>query len=89
MLDRNGWAVNYLGADTPMSELTRTAREISPDLVVLAAVTGEHYHGPAAALTRLTAVAPVALGGPERPKPWRSLRGAVCSPGIRLPRPRQ
>jgi hypothetical protein len=64
MLDRNGWAVNYLGADTPMSELTRTAREISPDLVVLAAVTGERYHGPTAALTRLAAVAPVALAGP-------------------------
>jgi len=63
VLHRNGWRVNYLGADTPMEELTRTAQETSPDLVVLAAVNDERYHGPAAALARLAAVAPVALAG--------------------------
>lgn len=63
VLHRNGWRVNYLGADTPMDELTRTAQETSTDLVVLAAVNDGRYHGLAAAFASLTAVAPVALAG--------------------------
>jgi DNA-binding transcriptional MerR regulator len=64
VLHRNGWRVNYLGADTPMDEVTRTAQETSPDLVVLSAVDGGRYHGQAAALARLASVVPVALAGP-------------------------
>lgn len=63
VLHRNGWRVNYLGADTPMSELARTAQETGPDLVVLAAVNVERYHGLGAELARLAAAAQVAVAG--------------------------
>jgi methanogenic corrinoid protein MtbC1 len=37
VLNRAGWQIVYLGADTPVAELTRTADVRQPDLVVLAA----------------------------------------------------
>lgn len=63
VLHRNGWRVHYLGADTPMSELTQAARELRPDLAVLAAVTPEKYDRHAAGLARLAATVPVGLAG--------------------------
>jgi MerR family transcriptional regulator, light-induced transcriptional regulator len=63
VLHRNGWRVQYLGTDTPMSELTQAARELHPDLAVLAAVTPARYDRHAAGLTRLAATVPVGLAG--------------------------
>ena len=45
VLHRNGWRISYLGANTPLEDLTRTAAELQPDLVVLAAVTAERFNG--------------------------------------------
>src|SRR5512144_3283737 len=33
-LHRTGWRVRYLGADTPLADLTRMAADLRPDLVV-------------------------------------------------------
>jgi DNA-binding transcriptional MerR regulator/methylmalonyl-CoA mutase cobalamin-binding subunit len=62
-LHRNGWRVNYLGPDTPLGDLAQAAREISPDAVVLSAVTPSRCQEHIAALTRLAAIAPLALAG--------------------------
>ena len=63
VLHRNGWRIYYLGANTPLEDLTRTAAELQPELVVLAAVTAGRFNGMDAHLSRLTRIAPLALGG--------------------------
>ena len=62
-LNRNGWRIGYLGADTPLDELINTAVEVSADLVVLAATTPDRFVGLSADLTRLAGTAPLALAG--------------------------
>jgi DNA-binding transcriptional MerR regulator len=63
MLHRNGWRVQYLGADTPIDDLTQAVREIRPALVVLAAVTAERYRPHTADLARLADATPLGLAG--------------------------
>jgi len=62
-LNRNGWRVGYLGADTPLEELINTAVDTSADLVVLAAATPERFAGLTEDLTRLASIVPLALAG--------------------------
>jgi DNA-binding transcriptional MerR regulator len=40
-LNRRGWRIDYLGANTPVDELTRAAQARQPDLVVLATTRPE------------------------------------------------
>jgi DNA-binding transcriptional MerR regulator len=63
VLHRNGWRVHYLGTETPVSELLQAARELRPDLAVLAAVSPDRYDRHAAGLTRLAATVPLGLAG--------------------------
>jgi DNA-binding transcriptional MerR regulator len=63
VLNRNGWRISYLGADTPMDDLIETARATRPDLVVVTATTGTRFDGTTADLSRLAVIAPLALGG--------------------------
>jgi MerR family transcriptional regulator, light-induced transcriptional regulator len=63
MLHRNGWRVDYIGADTPVRDLARTAAETRPALAVLAATTPDRFAGLTADLTALAAVVPLALAG--------------------------
>ena len=62
-LNRNGWRVGYLGADTPLEELINTAVDTSADLVVLAATTPERFAGLTEDLSRLANIVPLALAG--------------------------
>jgi MerR family transcriptional regulator, light-induced transcriptional regulator len=62
-LNRNGWRIDYLGADTPLDDLINAAADTSADLVVLAAATPERFNGLAADLSRLASVVPLALAG--------------------------
>jgi DNA-binding transcriptional MerR regulator len=62
-LNRNGWRIGYLGADTPIDDLIRTTADIGPDLVVLAATTPERFDGTARGLSRLARATRLALGG--------------------------
>ena len=39
----HGWRVKYLGANTPLSDLTRAARVIRPDLVAVSAATPARF----------------------------------------------
>jgi DNA-binding transcriptional MerR regulator len=63
VLNRSGWRIDYLGADTPLEELTRTARSTRADLVVLVAALPERFDGVSEELTVLARTAPLAIGG--------------------------
>ena len=63
VLNRAGWRIDYLGANTPVEELTRTVEASQPDLVVLAAARTPAFEGLAAQLTELAQRAPLALAG--------------------------
>jgi methanogenic corrinoid protein MtbC1 len=63
VLHRNGWRISYLGADTPIEDLTRTAAELQPDLVALSAVTPERFTDVNWQLSELADLGPLALAG--------------------------
>jgi DNA-binding transcriptional MerR regulator len=63
VLNRTGWRIDYLGGNTPVEELTRTAEASRPDLVVLAATRTPTFEALAAQLTELARRAPLALAG--------------------------
>lgn len=62
-LNRHGWRIDYLGVDTPIEELTRTAAARPPDLVVVAATQPGTLEPLAAELAALADTAPLALAG--------------------------
>jgi DNA-binding transcriptional MerR regulator len=63
VLNRNGWRIEYFGANTPIGDLVRMAGVNRPDLVVLAATRPERFDGLAEDLTRLAGIAALALAG--------------------------
>jgi len=63
VLNRNGWRIDYLGANTPLPDLIRLVEANRPDLVVVTAAAPERFDGLAGELRRLAATAPLAIGG--------------------------
>jgi methanogenic corrinoid protein MtbC1 len=63
VLRRAGWRVVYLGADSPMADVERTATAIEPDLVVLSATDRARFDGNRPDLIRLAQGRSVALAG--------------------------
>ena len=63
VLNRNGWRIDYLGADTPVEELTQTVDARRPDVVVLAATMSGNLEPHAAQLTALARRAQLVLAG--------------------------
>jgi MerR family transcriptional regulator, light-induced transcriptional regulator len=63
VLNRNGWRIGYLGANTPLADLIRLAGAIRPDVVVLAATRPERFDALTADLTRLAGKASLAIAG--------------------------
>jgi DNA-binding transcriptional MerR regulator len=63
VLNRNGWRIEYLGANTPIDDLIHMADVNRPDLVVLAVTGPERLDGLAEDLTRLARIVPLALAG--------------------------
>jgi DNA-binding transcriptional MerR regulator len=64
VLNRHGWRIEYLGANTPIDDLIRLAEATHPDLVVVSATRPERLTPRTAQLTRLASTAPLALAGP-------------------------
>jgi len=64
VLNRHGWRIDYLGANTPIDDLVRLAGTTQPDLVVVSATRPERLAPLTAQLTRLAGTAPLALAGP-------------------------
>ncbi len=62
-LRERGWRITYLGADTPLGDITATVDELAPAIVVLAAVTAERFNDSADEIRTLAAHARVGLGG--------------------------
>jgi methanogenic corrinoid protein MtbC1 len=63
ILNRRGWRVDFLGANTPIAEILDGARRSPPDLIVVAATVPERLTAISAELAHLAAVAPLALAG--------------------------
>ncbi len=64
VLNRSGWRIDYLGANTPLGELTQSANARPPDLVVVAATLPGRLAPLADQLTVLAQRAPLVLAGP-------------------------
>ena len=63
VLNRNGWRVGYLGANTPMPDLIEVASESRPTLVILSATTPERFAAVMPELVSLAGIASLALAG--------------------------
>jgi MerR family transcriptional regulator, light-induced transcriptional regulator len=63
VLNRGGWRIEFFGASTPVDDLLRIADHARPGLVVLAATTTDRFEPILGELTRLAAVAPLAIAG--------------------------
>jgi MerR family transcriptional regulator, light-induced transcriptional regulator len=62
-LRNRGWRITYLGADTPIPSIRRTADDVAPALVVLSAAMPTPVAGIEAQLRDLAATVPLALAG--------------------------
>jgi DNA-binding transcriptional MerR regulator len=62
-LRENGWRITFLGPDTPFATVESTAREMAPDLIVLASSTRTTPVDSEEALRRIAALGPLALAG--------------------------
>jgi DNA-binding transcriptional MerR regulator len=63
VLREQGWRITYLGADTPLDDITAALGELSPTIVVLAAVTRQRFLDNADAVSALAAQVRVGLAG--------------------------
>ena len=62
-LAARGWAIPYLGPDTPVSTIQEALDDVDPRLVVIASVTTEHFRAARPQLAELARRLPVALAG--------------------------
>jgi DNA-binding transcriptional MerR regulator len=58
-----GWRISYLGADTPVADMTRAAAELRPAAVVLSAVDSDRFENCFDPLRELAQDARLAIGG--------------------------
>jgi MerR family transcriptional regulator, light-induced transcriptional regulator len=63
VLNRTGWRIDYLGADTPIDELRRAVEATHPDLVVLAATQPQTFTPLRSKLATVARRVPLALAG--------------------------
>jgi DNA-binding transcriptional MerR regulator len=63
VLNRRGWRVRYLGANTPMADLLQVTSDTRPSLVVLAAVAPQLFESVVSDLSTLAEMAPLVLAG--------------------------
>ena len=63
LLRRRGWRVAYLGAETPTSDLATASTKLSPDLVVLGAISVQRFLDAADDIRALSEGVRLAIGG--------------------------
>jgi methanogenic corrinoid protein MtbC1 len=63
VLNRTGWRIDYLGADTPIDELRLAVDATQPDLVVLAATQPQIFTPLRSKLAAIARRVPLALAG--------------------------
>ena len=76
ILNRSGWRVDYFGMNTPIDELIQVAKQVHPQLVVLAATTPKRFTEILPQLQRLANLAPLALAGAGATRPMTDQLGA-------------
>ncbi len=64
LLRSHGWRILFLGADTPISTLTQTAKTTRPTIAVLTSFDPALLQAEATGLRRLAKTAPLLLSGP-------------------------
>jgi MerR family transcriptional regulator, light-induced transcriptional regulator len=64
LLRSHGWRILFLGADTPISTLTQTAKTTRPAIAVLTSFDPALLQAERTALRRLAKIAPLVLSGP-------------------------
>ncbi len=64
VLRSHGWRILYLGADTPIETVARTAKTTVPSLAVVSAFDAGLLEAHVAALRRLARTTPFVLAGP-------------------------
>ncbi|MEP7035119.1 MAG: cobalamin B12-binding domain-containing protein [Dermatophilaceae bacterium] len=77
VLNRSGWRVRYLGANTPMQDLIALTSQTRPNLVVLSANTSERFESVVPGLVQLAGMATVALAGEGATKRLADDTGAL------------
>jgi methanogenic corrinoid protein MtbC1 len=63
VLRDRGWRVTYFGPDTPIETIARTAADLEPAAVVLAALDAERFEAAATQVAALSRDVPVLIGG--------------------------
>ena len=63
VLRDRGWRITYLGPDTPIETIARTAADLRPAAIVLAALDAERFEAAADQIATLAHEAPVLVGG--------------------------
>jgi DNA-binding transcriptional MerR regulator len=62
-LREHGWRITYLGAETPLSEITDALGELLPTIVVLSAISKRRFRDASEEITVLGSRARVGIGG--------------------------
>ena len=62
-LREQGWRITYLGADTPLGEITDALGELAPSVVVLSAVSEQRFLDASEEITTLAGRVSVGIGG--------------------------
>jgi hypothetical protein len=79
VLIRNGWRIDYLGANTPIEELDVAIESTHPDLVVLAATQPGIFRPLRARLLAISRHIPLALAGAgATPRFTNSVHAGSC-----------
>jgi DNA-binding transcriptional MerR regulator len=63
VLRDRGWRITFLGPDTPIETIARTAAELHPAAIVLAALTPQPFEAVSDEIAALARDAPVLIGG--------------------------
>lgn len=63
VLRNRGWRITYLGPNTPIETIARTAVDLRPAAIVLAALDAERFEAAADQIAALAREAPVLIGG--------------------------
>jgi len=81
VLNRGGWRVEFLGANTPMRDTLQVTSQTRPGLVVMTAHRPERFTAVVPELTKLAALAPLLLAGAGATPELAETVGARCLEG--------
>ncbi|MEP7192869.1 MAG: MerR family transcriptional regulator [Actinomycetota bacterium] len=81
VLNRGGWRVEFLGANTPMQDTLQVTSQILPAVVVMTAHRPEQFAAVVPELSALAALAPLVLAGAGASEKLAETVGARCLEG--------